>query len=231
MPASQKPTDPEGDACGLVSNEAKPGTEAISLSGLPDHIKDAKGRLTPLSLVPVEELLQDDLVRRMHRRAEEIRQLLAAFRDEAFGEVEAFMQLLEQKLGSPQTSEKGNLTLTTYDGSLSMTVAVNEKLDFGPQLQVAQGMVMELLREWSADSRDEVRALIEGAFEVDQKGKINAGRILSLRRLQIADERWKKAMQAISDATKVVGSRQYVRFHTRDDKGEKRLIPLDLANA
>ena len=73
------------------------------------------------------------------------------------------------------------------------------------------------------------RTLVDHAFRVDKKGKLNTGAILGLRNLKIEDARWKTAMTAISESIKVVGTCQYVRFYRRDENGKYILIPLDIA--
>ena len=55
------------------------------------------------------------------------------------------------------------------------------------------------------------------------------GRILALRRLEIADERWKAAMTAIGESVQVIGTKQYVRLYERvGDSGRYVPIALDM---
>jgi hypothetical protein len=70
---------------------------------------------------------------------------------------------------------------------------------------------------------------VNNAFRVDQDGNIKTGEVLSLRRLQFEDTRWQQAMAAISDAVTVVGSKTYVRFYERDERGQYQPISLDVA--
>ncbi|MNP41547.1 hypothetical protein D3C76_1352550 [compost metagenome] len=70
------------------------------------------------------------------------------------------------------------------------------------------------------------------AFRTDKVGEISTGRVLALRRLEISDLRWQRAMQAISDAVQVVGSKSYVRIYERiGDSDQYASIPLDIASA
>ena len=66
--------------------------------------------------------------------------------------------------------------------------------------------------------------------QVDKEGKISTGRVLGLRRLNIHDEKWQQAMQAISDSIIVTDSKNYVRFYERDENGKYQPISLDFAN-
>ena len=75
----------------------------------------------------------------------------------------------------------------------------------------------------------ELHTLINGAFQVDKQGRINVNRILSLRRLEITDERWKQAMMAIGESLQIVGSKTYIRIYERQDNGGYKPLPLDVA--
>jgi precorrin-3B methylase len=50
--------------------------------------------------------------------------------------------------------------------------------------------------------------------------------------LDITDERWTRAMQAIRDAMRVVGSKTYVRFYERASQSAAwEAITIDLSKA
>ncbi|MDR1858862.1 MAG: DUF3164 family protein, partial [Treponema sp.] len=78
-------------------------------------------------------------------------------------------------------------------------------------------------------SRNEIKALVNSAFYVDKAGNINTARILGLRRLDISDPEWKRAMEAITESIQVSGSKEYLRVYTRADNGEYQQVPLDVA--
>jgi len=64
---------------------------------------------------------------------------------------------------------------------------------------------------------------------VDKEGKLNTGRILSLRRIKITDPRWLEAMEAISESLQVAVSKTYINFREKGPDGKLNNIPLDLA--
>ena len=84
--------------------------------------------------------------------------------------------------------------------------------------------------DWSEGSRDEIKVLVNDAFRVDREGRINTGSVLGLRRLEIKDEKWQRAMTAISDSVRVDGSKPYIRFYERAEGSDEYVaIPLDFA--
>jgi len=92
-------------------------------------------------------------------------------------------------------------------------------------------LIDECAAEWVQGARSEVRVLVNEAFRTDKAGEISTGRVLGLRRLEIQDERWQRAMQAISEAVQVVGSKSYVRVYERiGDSDQYAPIPLDIAS-
>ena len=193
---------------------------------------DAQGRLVPIAQIKEVDLLRDRTVRELFAKAMALNAQLAAFRAEAHATIGAFAELSAEKYGAKIGGKKGNLTLVSFDGCYKVLRSISEQLVFDERIQAAKSLVDECLKEWSAGARPEIHTLINDAFKVDQAGKIDTNRVLGLRTLDIKDERWLRAMEAISDSLKVASSRSYLRFYQRvGDTGHEVAIPLDLANA
>ena len=197
----------------------------------PGYWQDARGNLVPDSKVKEEDKLQDDLVRRLIGGAEALNASLGAFRDSALEEAYAFRDLLGQEYGVKKGGEKGNMTLRTFDGALEVKVQISDTLSFGPELQIAKSLIDACIERWAEDANDNVRVLINDAFQVNKEGRIDTGRVLYLRRLKIDDADWHRAMEAIGNAIRVTHSKTYVRFYRRDpETGATSPITLDLAS-
>jgi hypothetical protein len=203
----------------------------VYLDGRP-FIGDGKGGLVPLDLVKPQHLLQDEVVRKIVSFAGDLSAQVSRFKEHTFNDLSGFEALLEQEYGAKVGGQKGNKTLMTHDGLFKVTVQVADHIDFGPELQVAKGLLDECLNEWAADARDEIRTIVTRAFNTDKAGQINRAEIFMLLRLEITDPRWQRAMQAIRDAMRVVGSKTYVRCHRRDRfDAPWQAITIDLARA
>jgi len=201
------------------------------INGKP-HRQDARGAFVPETAIKPQDLLIDDTVRKIMGFARDLNAQITRFRGNTVADIGALQALLDEQYGAKAGGKKGNVTLTTYDGLMQVKVQVQDLLDFGPELQSAKKLVDECLIEWSADSRDELRAIITRAFQVDKEGKINRAEIFQLLRIEIADERWNRAMQAVRDSIRPIGSREYIRFFERDaPDGDWRPVTIDLANA
>ena len=194
------------------------------------YMQDSLGRLVPAEKVADVDKARDSLVREIADKAKGLQAAMQEFKKATMGDVGAFVSLSAEKYGAKIGGRKGNLTLMTYDGALKLQVQVQESLAFDERLQAAKTLIDECIQTWSEGANDNIKALVNDAFQVDKEGRLAVGRILSLRRLKITDEQWQQAMQAISDAIQVVGSKAYVRLYEREDDGEAYTpIVLDMA--
>lgn len=195
------------------------------------YMADAKANLVPVEAIKPADLLMDETVRKIARFARELSAQIARFKGHTFEDVNSLQALLAQEYDAKVGGAKGNITLTTFDGREKVQVQVADLIEFGPELQAAKSLIDECLSEWSADSRVELRALVNRVFNVDKEGQINRAELFMLLRVQIDDERWQKAMAAIKDSIRVIGSRTYVRFYEREaGDAPWRAISIDLAS-
>jgi hypothetical protein len=190
---------------------------------------DSQGRQVPVELVSEIDKLRDQTVRRIADEAMKMKDVLGDFKKRIRNDICTFVELSANQYGKAWGGKKGNITLTTYDGKYRLIVAMDENITFDERLQIARQIIGECLDKWSSDARPEIRMLVNDAFQVDKTGKISTARVLGLRRLEIHDPDWQKAMQAITESIQISGTKQYLRFYERDGNGEYKQIPLDVA--
>lgn len=192
--------------------------------------QDAQGRLVPESMVKPIDQERDRLVKHLVDRASELSSELADFKAVAFGDIEAFVELSAEQYSAKVGGKKGNVTLYSYDGRFKIQRAVQESIVFDERLQAARALIDDCLRDWTKGARPEVVTLVNDAFRTDTKGEIRTARVLALRRLEIRDERWQRAMTAIGEACQVIGSKSYIRVYERiGDSDQYKAISLDIA--
>ena len=189
-----------------------------------------KGHLIPVDKIKEIDKLRDETVKKLVGQAISLQIQMRSIKEQVFGEFHNFVELSAQEYDTQIGGKKGNVTLMSFDGKYKVQIAIQDNLVFDERLQVAKSLIDECLREWTADSNDNIKAIIDNAFAVDKEGKINIRRVLSLRSLNIVDDKWQKAMTAISDATQVISSKEYMRFYERDEHGKYQQISLDFAN-
>ena len=196
----------------------------------PGHREDAQGRFVPEAQIRDIDKLRDELVQRLIARASALSITIANEKKLFFSEIEAFVSLSLSEYGVERGGEKGNVTLMSYDGRYKILRAISELIKFDERLQAAKSLIDECLNDWTSEAPSELRAIVQDAFRVDQAQNIRVQQVLGLRRFSIEDERWKRAMTAISESIQIVGSKSYVRFYQRIGNTNKwHQIPLDIS--
>lgn len=196
----------------------------------PGYRRDASKRLIHEDMIRPIDKARDELVLEIVAKARAMSVTLGEFKAEAMDSVQAFVELSAGEYGVQLGGRKGNVTLLSFDGRLKLIRAIQEHQTFDERLQAAKALIDECFNDWTSDARPEVKALIDQAFDVDKQGNINVGRVLALRRINITDDRWQRAMQAIGEAIQVVGSKSYIRVYERIGSSDQwKQIPLDVA--
>lgn len=107
--------------------------------------------------------------------------------------------------------------------------AVGEHRIFDERIQAAKTLIDTCINQWSGGADEKIMALVDHAFRVNKQGKIDINQVLGLRQLNIDDERWNEAMDAVADAIQVTGTSQYLRLYERQVDGTYKQLSLDLA--
>ncbi len=193
---------------------------------------DAKGKLVPVTAIKPMDKLIDETVRKIMGYAVPLSEQVSRFKGHTFDDVASLMDLIAQDYGTSMGGKKGNITLMSFDGLLKVQVQVQDQIEFGPELQAAKLLVDECITEWGSKSGPEIQALVTRAFQVDKQGQINRAELFMLRRVQIDDMRWMRAMDAITDSIRIIGSKTYVRFYRREKHdGPWKAVTIDIAQA
>lgn len=197
----------------------------------PGFRANAKGYLVPEAEVKDIDKLRDDTVKSIVEHARGVQTQLKAFKVQTFADIETFMSLSAEQYAVKWGGEKGNVSLTSYDGKYKVTLAVSDQLAFDERLHIAKQLIDECIHTWTSGASSNVQALIDHAFQVDKQGKINTARVLSLLSLKMpGDEKWAKAMEALKDSIKTVSSCKYIRLYERvGTTNQYEQISLDVA--
>ena len=193
------------------------------------YMENGQGHLVPLANVAELDKLRDELVQRLVAEVVNLGKLVAEFRARATAEVAAFVELSAQEFGAAIGGEKGNVTLTSYDGSMRVSRARADEITFNEAVRVTREMVFRCIEKWTAGGVNaNLATLVRKSFETDKNGHLSAAKILSLRSYDIRDDAdWDAAMKALDGAIQVIGQRQYVRFYRRGPDGKYAQVGPD----
>ncbi|MDO5606006.1 MAG: DUF3164 family protein [Paracoccus sp. (in: a-proteobacteria)] len=186
---------------------------------------DAAGNRIRLANISEADQMKDEVTRRLVAGAKSVQSVMAEFKRTALDEALAAKALIFDKYQVKMGGKKGNFWLKSFDGTQEVQVAVADQIGFGVELQAAKALIDECIEGWSPGANDNIITMVEFAFQVNKTGRIDTGRVLGLRRLSMKgpdgqpDLRWKRAMDAVSDAIVVTGTATYIRFYDRADGG------------
>ena len=196
---------------------------------LSHYRQDARGNLVSVDNIKPIDLARDDFIREAFAKVLPLREQMKELKAQQMADANAFVDLSVEQYGAKR-SVKGNITLTSFDGKLRIAIAQADVLHFDERLQAAKALIDECLNEWTQDSRAELKTFVLQAFDVSQEGKINVRKVLDLRKLDIADEKWQRAMKAIADSLHTQATREYIRYYQRNEEtGEYEHLALDFA--
>ncbi len=192
--------------------------------------RDAVGHLIPIRLIKPVDLKRDEVVVDLCLLAKEAQAQLVAFK---LLSIDAFNAFVAESLAGYDVKlggKKGNITLVSFDGKYKVQRQMQETVVFDERLQAAKMLIDECINLWSKGSNEHIKVLVNSAFRVDSEGMVSTARVIGLRRLDIKDEKWQRAMNAIADSMRVASTKSYMRFYERDDAtGEYAAISLDVA--
>jgi len=194
------------------------------------YLANSRGHLVDIKTIKPMDLERNELVIHLAQKARALQNAITEFKRAALGDVQAFQELSAEKYNAKIGGAKGNLSLPSFDGRIKVQRVVAEYILFDERLGIAKSLIDECLNEWTSDSRPEIRALIEQAFETDREGNVSTSKILGLRRHNFDHPKWREAMEAIADSIQVSAATTYLRIYERvGDSDQFEQIVLDIA--
>src|SRR5690625_2275201 len=102
-------------------------------------------------------------------------------------DIDAFIDMSDERYDVALGGQKGNLSLMSFDGSLMIKVQVQDRLVFDERIHAAKEIIDECIRRWAADAGAEIKALVQHPPQTSRKGKLSISRILALTRIDSKD--------------------------------------------
>lgn len=191
---------------------------------------DATGNPVPPKYIDAVDKRRDALIEKDFRLALQAQKKLETFKATVSSDIAKYLAWLGETNGEEALNPGGNYMLTGFSGDKRIHIKVNQVIEFDERLQVAKVKIDHCLERWAEGGNENLKVIIFDAFKVDQKGRVDTRRILSLRKLKIRDRDWRAAMDLITEAVMVTGSRSYLLFQERlGATDEWRTLRLDLA--
>jgi hypothetical protein len=193
--------------------------------------RNAAGHLVPEANIKEQDLLRDDLVNTLAAKAIVLHDALTVFKKLALTEIADLVTVAGDRYGVNLGGKKGNVSLLSFDGRFKVSRQYREVVAFTEEIEAAKALIDSCLERWSEGADIKIKAVVSQAFRTNTKGEIKTGKVLDLMRMDIDDEEWTRAMNALKDALQSVGTAVYVRLYERVGESDNyRPISLDIAS-
>ncbi len=197
------------------------------------RMENGNGDLVLVKNIHETDLLYDDLVLTIAVIWKSLAGKIERFKGYNFRDVSTVCSLMEEKYSVRRGGKEGNMTFFTFDKKFKLQISIQKKIDFGPELQMAEKKLLEALDSMTAsavDSADaaDLRTLVTAAFKLVD-GKIRVAEVLRLRSYKISNPLWNEGLDIIDEAIIVVNKKKQVRLYERNEVGGYVAIPLDIA--
>lgn len=202
------------------------------MSQIPEGYKeDATGALRRIESISEIDLLRDELVQSIVQRALQLHEKLVQLKAEALDEISAFIDLSAAEHGRKFGGKKGNVTLNSYDGKNRIQRKRHDFMRFDEGLLIAKEMINEIVKDWVGRPGvpKDLETVVENYFRTNDKGDIPVSQVLQIRKLPIADPRWKQAMDIITSSITVAETVTYLQIQKRVSNDRYENITLDLS--
>ena len=200
-------------------------------SNIPEGwVMNGLGHLVPVESINPVALAEDEFVREVHAKVQQISQLIEKTQKEITGDVEAFRQLAMERYGLDCCTPSGYADLRSFDGRLSVQLSIGKKLIFGIELDSVKALFESCRNRWTDGMNKHAKALIDHSFRKDSKGNINADRLWELTTINFegeADPEWDQAIEALKAAARWVRTRPYIRFYRQEAGKKPELVKLN----
>lgn len=195
-----------------------------------DYLINNRGNRVPKNLINTLDLIRDEEVKSIVFAAEDLQAEIKRIKELIWDKITSYIELAYDTYQLKPGGQKGNVTLMSYDNQYKVSIQINESFAFNEQLQVARQILIECLREWTEDGRDELKFFVEQTLHVDKQGNVNRWQIMRILKFESKDPRFQKAQLAIKNAIMPVDAKEYIRIHKRNKMGHWEYINLNFAS-
>ena len=176
---------------------------------------DSKGRPVPEEYIRPEDKRRDKLVESILKRVSKLSAKLESEKTEIVDAIEKYLKELA-KDNKVRENWKGNILLYNFSQNLCIERRIDETVSFDERLQLVKTTIDKWISQKLKDTDPTLSKVIAQAFSVDKQGRINTAMLLKLKRIDIQDAEWKKAMQLLDDSIFVKSSKMALRFRSKD---------------
>ena len=182
----------------------------------------------PIEAVKDIDKLRDGVVLTIAERIKALEAYMKEIKAKCMSDIEEFVKISAEQYGVKMGGTKGNVMLTSYDGSVQVIMAQSNNLVVNEGVNAAKELIDDYLTDITSNASSDLRAIVTMAFKVKQ-GRMDVKRLMELRQCNIRDERWLKAMEIISDSVTVASTTPCLRLRDRTAEGAFKTHMLEFS--
>lgn len=187
---------------------------------------DGEGIKVPEKLVSTADKFRDKLVEEAIKDAFMLEQVLIATKQNLQKKIGDYLESVAESYGEKW---EGNARIRNFSHTAEVEVKRAKLLSFDETLNVAKTKIDQCIERWSSNARKELIALVNQAFQVNQKGQLDVKELLKLPKISSEDPEWIEAMEIIKSAVTVHSTKTYMNFRTKGENGEWITIQLNFS--
>lgn len=194
---------------------------------------DESGMQIPYNRTTINERKKEKTAISIAKKAQKAHEFLKEVK-EAVSEATEEILNAEREANNVKLDGKGNYTWYNFDRSIKIQVDINEAIKFDEiKIASAKEKLMNLIRT-NISGDDFIISLVEDAFQTS-KGKLDAKRILSLRRHSSRIKNteikkgWEEAMKLIDESISRPKSKSYHKIWLKNSEGKYEAIELNFS--
>lgn len=178
-------------------------------------MRDSLGRDIPIKYVSAYDKARDRVARRILDRFNKTRRVLERTVAESLADLESL------KAEKENTGAKGNFAAQSFDGLIRVAIRQQYFIRLDERVTVARDMMLnyvnDVLNRVDGVDVSALRLLVAAAFKVNADGFLSTGKVISLLRMEVNDQRWREAKQILQSSLKSEAGKRYLSCETRPD--------------
>ncbi len=192
-----------------------------------------QGKPVQFDSIKDEDVAQDKFVSGIVERAKALQAYIKAEKEAMTQELNDYLESVAHRYAEKEWL--GNAQVSDFGHTQQVCRKMGRFITFDATLQVAKQKIDRCITAWGGDSNANLVSIITATFDVNQAGKIDVQRILSLRKQKVTGDPeivaiWNEAMEIISNSVQTEFSKAYLYFREKDSLNEWKGIPLDFSS-
>lgn len=187
---------------------------------------DGEGASWPLKAVSKKDQKRDALVESLVADAVKLRMIISQMKQSMLAQVREYLDSVADDYGEKW---QGNARIRNFSHTMEVEINIAKLLTFDETLHVAKVKIDKCITAWAEGSRTEIVALVNQAFQVNQKGQMDVKALLKLPRIQSKNPDWLEAMELIKNSVTVQSTKQYMNFRVKREDGSWETVVLNFS--